>query len=74
MNGGRPFTRYSFSTEVFQCVFFRVLIIAIALMQVETILLSIIAMLSSPNDESPANIDAAVCSLSLSSKSSVVGG
>jgi hypothetical protein len=29
-------------------------------MQVETILLSIISMLSSPNDESPANIDAAV--------------
>jgi ubiquitin-conjugating enzyme E2 G1 len=28
-------------------------------MQVETILLSIISMLSSPNDESPANIDAA---------------
>jgi len=27
---------------------------------VETILLSIISMLSSPNDESPANIDAAV--------------
>lgn len=28
-------------------------------MQVETIMLSIISMLSSPNDESPANIDAA---------------
>lgn len=27
--------------------------------QVETIMLSIISMLSSPNDESPANIDAA---------------
>ncbi len=29
------------------------------LTQVETIMLSIISMLSSPNDESPANIDAA---------------
>lgn len=29
------------------------------LAQVETIMLSIISMLSSPNDESPANIDAA---------------
>jgi len=28
-------------------------------MQVETIMVSIISMLSSPNDESPANIDAA---------------
>ena len=28
-------------------------------LQVETIMLSIISMLSSPNDESPANIDAA---------------
>lgn len=28
---------------------------------VETILLSVISMLSSPNDESPANIEAAVC-------------
>ncbi len=27
---------------------------------VETIILSVISMLSSPNDESPANIDAAV--------------
>ena len=27
--------------------------------QVETIMISIISMLSSPNDESPANIDAA---------------
>ena len=30
-----------------------------AAMQVETIMISIISMLSSPNDESPANIDAA---------------
>ena len=30
------------------------------MVQVETILVSIISMLSSPNDESPANIDAAV--------------
>lgn len=29
------------------------------MLQVETIMLSIISMLSSPNDESPANIDAA---------------
>lgn len=29
------------------------------LVQVETIMISIISMLSSPNDESPANIDAA---------------
>lgn len=29
-------------------------------LQVESIVLSIISMLSSPNDESPANIDAAV--------------
>jgi hypothetical protein len=29
-------------------------------MQVESIVLSIISMLSSPNDESPANIEAAV--------------
>lgn len=29
------------------------------LSQVETIMISIISMLSSPNDESPANIDAA---------------
>lgn len=28
---------------------------------VETILLSVISMLSDPNDQSPANIDAAVC-------------
>lgn len=28
-------------------------------LQVETIMISIISMLSSPNDESPANIDAA---------------
>jgi hypothetical protein len=33
--------------------------------QVETILLSIISMLSSPNDESPANIDAAVSGFQL---------
>lgn len=30
-----------------------------AAVQVETIMISIISMLSSPNDESPANIDAA---------------
>jgi ubiquitin-conjugating enzyme E2 G1 len=30
---------------------------------VESILVSVISMLSSPNDESPANIDAAVCNL-----------
>ena len=29
-------------------------------LQVESIILSIISMLSSPNDESPANVDAAV--------------
>ncbi len=29
------------------------------IVQVETIMISIISMLSSPNDESPANIDAA---------------
>ena len=29
------------------------------ILQVETIMISIISMLSSPNDESPANIDAA---------------
>ncbi|KAJ0046520.1 hypothetical protein Pint_06263 [Pistacia integerrima] len=29
-------------------------------MQVESIVLSIISMLSSPNDESPANVDAAL--------------
>ena len=29
------------------------------MLQVETIMISIISMLSSPNDESPANIDAA---------------
>ena len=29
-------------------------------MQVESIVLSIISMLSSPNDESPANVEAAV--------------
>ena len=28
---------------------------------VETILLSVISMLASPNDESPANVDAGVC-------------
>ena len=28
-------------------------------MQVETIMMSIVSMLSAPNDESPANIDAA---------------
>jgi ubiquitin-protein ligase len=28
---------------------------------VETIILSVISMLSDPNDNSPANIDAAVC-------------
>lgn len=31
-------------------------------MQVESIVLSIISMLSSPNDESPANVEAAVSS------------
>lgn len=31
-------------------------------LQVESIVLSIISMLSSPNDESPANIEAAVSS------------
>lgn len=30
-----------------------------AILQVESIVISIIAMLSSPNDESPANVDAA---------------
>lgn len=33
--------------------------IAGIVLQVETIMISIISMLSSPNDESPANIDAA---------------
>lgn len=28
---------------------------------VETILISVISMLADPNDESPANVDAAVC-------------
>lgn len=32
---------------------------------VETILLSVISMLSDPNDQSPANIDAAVCKLAI---------
>lgn len=32
---------------------------AVVLLQVESIMISIISMLSSPNDESPANIDAA---------------
>lgn len=32
-------------------------------MQVESIVLSIISMLSSPNDESPANVEAAVSKL-----------
>lgn len=31
----------------------------VCMVQVETIMVSIISMLSSPNDESPANIDAA---------------
>lgn len=31
-----------------------------AILQVESIVLSIISMLSSPNDESPANVEAAV--------------
>ena len=31
--------------------------------QVESIVLSIISMLSSPNDESPANVEAAVSSM-----------
>lgn len=31
-----------------------------AVLQVESIVLSIISMLSSPNDESPANVEAAV--------------
>ena len=30
---------------------------------VETIMVSVISMLSDPNDESPANLDAAVCFL-----------
>lgn len=34
-------------------------LIRVGVLQVETIMLSIISMLSSPNDESPANIDAA---------------
>ena len=48
-------------------------------MQVESIVLSIISMLSSPNDESPANIEAAVSahgitlSLSLSLSLSRIG-
>ena len=32
---------------------------------VEAIIMSVISMLASPNDESPANIDAAVCDCSL---------
>ncbi|GKU91916.1 hypothetical protein SLEP1_g5722 [Rubroshorea leprosula] len=35
------------------------LLIDISNLQVESIVLSIISMLSSPNDESPANVDAA---------------
>ena len=46
-------------------------------MQVESIVLSIISMLSSPNDESPANIEAAVSAhgitLSLSLSLSRIG-
>lgn len=38
--------------DAFLCLFM--------LRQVESIVLSIISMLSSPNDESPANVDAAV--------------
>ena len=34
-------------------------------LQVESIVLSIISMLSSPNDESPANIEAAVSALDI---------
>jgi ubiquitin-conjugating enzyme E2 G1 len=32
---------------------------------VETIMVSVISMLSDPNDESPANLDAAVCHVML---------
>ena len=32
---------------------------------VETILISVISMLADPNDESPANVDAAVCNIEL---------
>ncbi|KAL5716648.1 E2 ubiquitin-conjugating enzyme [Ranunculus cassubicifolius] len=35
---------------------------------VESIVLSIISMLSSPNDESPANVDAALCTLKNNNK------
>jgi ubiquitin-conjugating enzyme E2 G1 len=35
------------------------LLLLLLLLQVESIVISIIAMLSSPNDESPANVDAA---------------
>lgn len=34
-------------------------LLLLVLLQVESIVISIIAMLSSPNDESPANVDAA---------------
>lgn len=36
------------------------------ILQVESIVLSIISMLSSPNDESPANVEAAVSLLIIS--------
>ena len=39
---------------------------------VETILLSVISMLADPNDESPANVDAAVCTLYMYDVLSVV--
>lgn len=38
--------------------------VEIVILQVESIVLSIISMLSSPNDESPANVEAAVSELS----------
>lgn len=43
--------------------FYRIKIDFESPLQVESIILSIISMLSSPNDESPANVEAAVSNL-----------
>lgn len=46
-----------------QCNFYIIKIDLESFLQVESIVLSIISMLSSPNDESPANVEAAVSNL-----------
>jgi Ubiquitin-conjugating enzyme len=59
-HGGRGNYFSYFIIKVCCFVWITILVIVLLKKQVESIVLSIISMLSSPNDESPANIEAAV--------------